>query len=114
MTLPFGPAVYVFTTKLSTAIQAAERLTCGIVGVNDLIPATAQCPFGGIKDSGYGREGGYQGLVSSSTPNTSRLGFNLRRGPPAARVASGETAAATRRLPARPSPSRHWPASSSR
>jgi succinate-semialdehyde dehydrogenase/glutarate-semialdehyde dehydrogenase len=59
---PFGLAGYVFTTKLSTAIQAAERLACGIVGVNDLVPATAQCPFGGIKDSGYGREGGYQGL----------------------------------------------------
>jgi len=59
---PFGLAGYVFTTNLTTAIQAAERLESGIVGVNDLVPATAQCPFGGIKDSGYGREGGYQGL----------------------------------------------------
>jgi succinate-semialdehyde dehydrogenase/glutarate-semialdehyde dehydrogenase len=58
----FGLAGYVFTTKLTTAIVAAEKLECGIVGVNDLVPATAQCPFGGIKDSGFGREGGYQGL----------------------------------------------------
>ena len=45
-----------------TAILAGEKLECGIVGINDLVPATAQCPFGGIKDSGFGREGGYQGL----------------------------------------------------
>ncbi|MBM3747853.1 MAG: NAD-dependent succinate-semialdehyde dehydrogenase [Acidobacteria bacterium] len=59
---PFGLAGYLFTSDLRTAILASERLECGIVGVNDLVPATAQCPFGGIKDSGYGREGGYQGL----------------------------------------------------
>ena len=41
-------------------IQVAEKLECGIVGVNELVPATAPCPFGGIKDSGFGREGGYQ------------------------------------------------------
>lgn len=59
---PFGLAGYLFTSDLRTAILASERLECGIVGVNDLVPATPQCPFGGIKDSGYGREGGYQGL----------------------------------------------------
>ncbi len=59
---PFGLAGYVFTNDLRTALLASERLECGIVGVNDLVPATPQCPFGGIKDSGFGREGGYQGL----------------------------------------------------
>ena len=59
---PFGLAGYVFTNDLRTAILASEKLECGIVGVNDLVPATAQCPFGGIKDSGFGREGGYQGI----------------------------------------------------
>ena len=58
----FGLAGYLFTSNLNTAILAAEKLECGIVGVNDLIVATAQCPFGGIKDSGFGREGGRQGL----------------------------------------------------
>ncbi len=58
----FGLAGYLFTSNLRTAILASERLECGIVGVNDLTPATPQCPFGGIKDSGFGREGGYQGL----------------------------------------------------
>jgi succinate-semialdehyde dehydrogenase/glutarate-semialdehyde dehydrogenase len=59
---PFGLAGYVFTNDMRTAILASEKLECGIVGVNDLVPATPQCPFGGIKDSGFGREGGYQGL----------------------------------------------------
>lgn len=58
----YGLAGYLFTSNLNTALVAAERLECGIVGVNDLVPATAQCPFGGIKESGFGREGGYQGL----------------------------------------------------
>lgn len=58
----FGLAGYLFTRSLNQAILAAEQLQCGIVGVNDLVPATAQCPFGGIKDSGFGREGGYQGM----------------------------------------------------
>lgn len=58
----FGLAGYLFTNSLNTAILASEKLECGIVGVNDLTPATAQCPFGGIKESGFGREGGYQGI----------------------------------------------------
>ncbi|MBI3683663.1 MAG: NAD-dependent succinate-semialdehyde dehydrogenase [Acidobacteria bacterium] len=58
----FGLAGYLFTSNLKTAILASERMECGIVGVNDLVPATPQCPFGGIKDSGFGREGGYQGI----------------------------------------------------
>jgi succinate-semialdehyde dehydrogenase/glutarate-semialdehyde dehydrogenase len=58
----FGLAGYLFTSNLTTAILAAEKLECGIVGVNDLVVATAQCPFGGVKDSGFGREGGHQGI----------------------------------------------------
>jgi len=58
----FGLAGYLFSSNLTTAILAAEKLECGIVGVNDLVVATAQCPFGGIKDSGFGREGGRQGM----------------------------------------------------
>jgi succinate-semialdehyde dehydrogenase / glutarate-semialdehyde dehydrogenase len=58
----YGLAGYLFTSNLTTAIRAGEQIQCGIVGVNDLVPATAQCPFGGIKDSGFGREGGHQGI----------------------------------------------------
>lgn len=59
---PFGLSGYLFTTNLKTAITASEQLECGIVGINDLTPATPQCPFGGVNDSGFGREGGYQGI----------------------------------------------------
>lgn len=59
---PYGLASYVFTEDLSTAVQVAEQLEFGIVGVNDMVPATAEAPFGGMKESGYGREGGQEGL----------------------------------------------------
>ena len=38
-------------------------LEFGIVGVNDMVPATAEAPFGGTKSSGFGREGSQEGLV---------------------------------------------------
>ena len=39
-----------------------ERLEFGIVGINDINPTAAQAPFGGMKDSGIGREGGRNGI----------------------------------------------------
>lgn len=59
---PFGLAGYLMTRDLSTAIKAYEGLKFGIVGVNDLVPATAEGPFGGMKQSGWGREGSEEGL----------------------------------------------------
>jgi succinate-semialdehyde dehydrogenase / glutarate-semialdehyde dehydrogenase len=59
---PFGLAAYVWTKDLSRALRVSARLEYGIVGVNDGVPSTAQVPFGGIKQSGFGREGGHWGL----------------------------------------------------
>ncbi len=59
---PFGLAGYVFTHDTRTAFLAAEGLDVGMVGVNDLVIATAEAPFGGIKMSGFGREGGSEGI----------------------------------------------------
>ncbi len=59
---PYGLAAYVYTTDLSRAIRVAEALQYGIVGVNDAVPTVAQAPFGGVKESGMGREGGYEGM----------------------------------------------------
>jgi succinate-semialdehyde dehydrogenase / glutarate-semialdehyde dehydrogenase len=59
---PFGLAAYVWTKDLSRAMRVSERLEYGIVGVNDAVPSTAQAPFGGVKQSGFGREGGHWGL----------------------------------------------------
>ena len=59
---PFGLAGYVMTKDLSTATRVYEGLEFGIVGVNDMVPATAEAPFGGTKSSGFGREGSQKGL----------------------------------------------------
>lgn len=59
---PFGLAAYVWTKDLSRSYRVSEALEYGIVGVNDGAPSSAQAPFGGIKDSGQGREGGPWGL----------------------------------------------------
>jgi succinate-semialdehyde dehydrogenase / glutarate-semialdehyde dehydrogenase len=58
----YGLAAYVYTSDLSRAWRVAERLEFGIVGVNDPLPSTAQAPFGGLKESGIGREGGAEGM----------------------------------------------------
>ncbi|MFC7679697.1 NAD-dependent succinate-semialdehyde dehydrogenase [Paenibacillus sp. GCM10028914] len=59
---PYGLAAYVFTEHISEAVQIAESLEYGIVGINDPLPSTAQAPFGGFKESGLGREGGHFGI----------------------------------------------------
>ena len=59
---PFGLAAYVCTRDLGRAFRVAEALDYGIVGVNDGLPAVPHAPFGGVKFSGVGREGGPWGL----------------------------------------------------
>lgn len=59
---PYGLAAYVFTNDLTVATKMAEGLEAGIIGINDPVPATPQCPFGGMKESGMGRELGIEGL----------------------------------------------------
>lgn len=54
----FGLAAYFFTRDASRLIRVAEALEYGIIGANDGGPSTAQAPFGGVKHSGFGREGG--------------------------------------------------------
>ena len=58
----FGLAAYVFTSNTRTAFIASEGLEAGMVGVNHLLLATAEIPFGGMKSSGFGREGGAEGI----------------------------------------------------
>jgi succinate-semialdehyde dehydrogenase/glutarate-semialdehyde dehydrogenase len=59
---PVGLAAYLWTSDLSRAFRVAEALEFGIVGVNDGVPSTPQAPFGGVKNSGVGREGGHWGI----------------------------------------------------
>jgi succinate-semialdehyde dehydrogenase/glutarate-semialdehyde dehydrogenase len=58
----YGLAAYVFTNDLSIAWRMAEGIEAGIIGLNDPVPATPQCPFGGMKESGLGRELAHEGL----------------------------------------------------
>ncbi|WP_187442159.1 NAD-dependent succinate-semialdehyde dehydrogenase [Sutcliffiella horikoshii] len=59
---PYGLAAYVFTEKMSRIYRVTEGLDYGIIGVNDGAPSVAQAPFGGLKESGIGREGGHHGM----------------------------------------------------
>jgi succinate-semialdehyde dehydrogenase/glutarate-semialdehyde dehydrogenase len=58
----YGLAAYFYTRDVSRVIRVAERLEYGIIGANDALPSTAQAPFGGMKQSGLGREGGSVGI----------------------------------------------------
>ncbi|MBN1533429.1 MAG: NAD-dependent succinate-semialdehyde dehydrogenase [Spirochaetes bacterium] len=60
----FGLAAYAYTGNVSRAVRVAERLEAGTVGINDSVPTTSNCPFGGVKQSGWGRELGAEGLDS--------------------------------------------------
>jgi succinate-semialdehyde dehydrogenase/glutarate-semialdehyde dehydrogenase len=60
--LPFGLAAYAFTSSGATATAIGDAIQSGMVGVNSVAISTPETPFGGIKDSGYGSEGGIEGL----------------------------------------------------
>lgn len=58
----YGLAAYAYTSSLRRAFLYAEGLECGIVGVNEGVVATEAAPFGGVKESGLGREGAHDGI----------------------------------------------------
>jgi len=58
----FGLASYFFTRDVGRVTRLGEQLEYGIIGANDGMPSVAQAPFGGLKESGFGREGGQYGI----------------------------------------------------
>lgn len=58
----YGLAAYIYTHRLDTALHAFEDLNFGIIGINDINPTAAAAPFGGMNESGLGREGGQEGI----------------------------------------------------
>lgn len=68
--LPYGLAAYVFTRSAATANRLSRELECGTIGINHLVVSTSGVPFGGVKESGYGREGGIEGVLSYTVTKT--------------------------------------------
>jgi succinate-semialdehyde dehydrogenase/glutarate-semialdehyde dehydrogenase len=59
---PFGLSAYAFTRDLSRAFRLMEQIEAGMLAINDGLPTTTNAPFGGVKQSGWGRELGSEGL----------------------------------------------------
>jgi len=58
----YGLIAYVFTNDLTRAIRVAEGIKTGMVGINQGVISNPAAPFGGVKSSGFGREGGHEGI----------------------------------------------------
>ena len=62
--LPYGLAAFAFTQNLRTANLLGDGIESGMVGINTFALSTVDAPFGGVKDSGFGSEGGPEGMDS--------------------------------------------------
>jgi succinate-semialdehyde dehydrogenase/glutarate-semialdehyde dehydrogenase len=71
---PYGLAAYVYTRNLDEASRVASRIEAGMVGINSMSVAHGSLPFGGVKDSGVGREGTVDGLLESMVTKSISLG----------------------------------------
>lgn len=60
--LPFGLAAYAFTNNLTTATAVGLGIEAGVIGINTFAVANSETPFGGVRHSGHGSEGGIEGL----------------------------------------------------
>jgi succinate-semialdehyde dehydrogenase/glutarate-semialdehyde dehydrogenase len=70
-----GLTSYIFTNSMEKAHRASELMETGIVAVNTPVVAIAEAPFGGIKQTGYGREGGSMGIKNYLNIKYTHLGF---------------------------------------
>lgn len=74
---PYGLSAYAFTADLDRAFRLMESLEAGTIGINDGVPSTSNAPFGGVKQSGWGRELGSEGLDAFLETKHVSLGLNL-------------------------------------
>ncbi len=72
----YGLAAYLFTENLDRTVRVSERLEAGMIGINRGVLSNPAAPFGGIKASGYGREGGHVGI--DEYVETKYLSLNVR------------------------------------
>ena len=74
---PYGLSAYAFTRDLRRAFRLMEMIESGMLGINDGVPTTSQCPFGGVKQSGWGRELGIEGLDAFLETKHVSLGLGI-------------------------------------
>jgi succinate-semialdehyde dehydrogenase/glutarate-semialdehyde dehydrogenase len=74
---PYGLSAYVFTRDLTRAFRLMEGIESGTIGINDGVPSTSQCPFGGMKQSGWGRELGIEGMDAFLETKHISLGLGI-------------------------------------
>jgi len=70
----YGLAAYVFTRDDELAMRVVAQIEAGMVGINSMSVAHPSLPFGGVKDSGIGREGAYDGLLDSMVTKSISIG----------------------------------------
>ena len=58
----YGLVAYIYTRDLNRTFAMAEAIEAGMVGVNQGVVSNPAAPFGGVKHSGFGREGGFEGI----------------------------------------------------
>ena len=71
---PFGLAAYCYTKDLARVFRVSEALEAGMVGINDTGVSSTVAPFGGVKESGLGREGSVLGIEEYLDVKTLHLG----------------------------------------
>lgn len=59
----YGLVSYVYTSDLAAGLRISERLQSGMIGLNRAVVSDPAAPFGGVKQSGIGREGGHEGML---------------------------------------------------
>lgn len=74
---PYGLSAYAFTRDLKRSFRLMEALEAGTLGINDGVPTTSQCPFGGFKQSGWGRELGMEGMDAFLETKHVSLGLGI-------------------------------------
>ena len=74
---PYGLSAYAFTHDLARAFRLMETLEAGTLGINDGVPTTSNCPFGGVKQSGWGRELGVEGMDAFLETKHVSLGLGI-------------------------------------
>lgn len=95
--LDYGLAAFAFTASLKTATELGNRSQSGMVSINHFGLALPETPFGGIKASGHGSEGGSEGLDAYLTTKSARSAAEARASPPARCLGTQATSVAGRR-----------------